>query len=89
MKKLVSVLLTLAIFLTLVSCANTQDKEDETYGEVAKFSYPALSGMTETPTRILYTLNDTLYYYNKIEEESYVFCFDPLCHHDNYKECIS
>ena len=89
MKKLISVWLVLAILLSLVSCTNQSDEGDEVYGEVAKFSYPALSGMTATPTRILYTLNDTLYYYNKIEEESYVFCFDPLCHHDNYKECIS
>ena len=87
MKKLLSLVLAFVMLFTLVSCVNNDPNKD--HKQTTLFYYPALSGMTETPTRILYTLNDTLYYYNKIEEESYVFCFDPLCHHDNYKECIS
>ena len=87
MKKLLSLVLAFVMLFTLVSCV--KNDQNENHNEESSFYYPALSGMTETPTRILYTLNDTLYYYNKIEEESYVFCFDPLCHHDNYQECIS
>ena len=87
MKKLLSLVLVFTMLFILVSCL--KNDQNENHQQDSSFYYPALSGMTETPTRILYTLNDTLYYYNKIEEESYVFCFDPLCHHDNYKECIS
>ena len=44
--------------------------------------------MVETPTRVLYMYSDQLFYYNKIDGESYIFCFDPLCDHQ-LSTCIS
>ena len=51
--------------------------------------YPIDSGMTETPARVLYLDVFQLCYYNKIDGNCYVFCFDPLCMHQNMQKCIS
>lgn len=45
--------------------------------------------LSKTPTRVLYTLEGQLYYYNVITGESNIFCFDPLCNHKAWQECIS
>ena len=48
--------------------------------------YPMQNAMTDTPTRVLF-LDGGLCYYNKMDGNRYVFCFDPLCTHG--EECIS
>ena len=54
-----------------------------------KVYYPTTTAFADTRTRLLYTLNGQIYYYNKIMDASNIFCFNPLCNHKNWEECIS
>ena len=51
--------------------------------------YPSGNNIVETPTRIVYFYNDQMCYYNKLDGESYIFCFDPLCDHQDTRKCLS
>ena len=35
------------------------------------------------PSRVVYEQGGTTYYYSKADGKAYVYCFDPLCKHDN------
>lgn len=100
MKKWIVVCLITLLFTQLVSCQmlpGIDIKADETTTDIITSSNNAVfvvshdtnSTMTETPTRLIYSIDSKLYYYNKITRESYIFCFDPLCEHDFYLGCIS
>ncbi len=52
-------------------------------------AYPRDNYITETPTGLLYFVGKQLYYYNKLTEENDLFCFDPVCDHGGYPNCIS
>ncbi len=44
----------------------------------------------ETPSRVLLVQTGGLYYYSKVDGESYRFCFDPLCEHKGVgTRCVS
>lgn len=50
--------------------------------------YPVSDAFANADTRVLYVQSGRVQYYNKFTEDSYVFCFDPLCRHGDY-DCIS
>lgn len=100
MKKVVCLMIILAS-LFLVSCgeatitptgtagetsANTpMDEPTETPAPGARFH-----GIVEGKSRILLFRGGTLWYYSKVDGESYNFCFDPLCQHSLKNDfCIS
>ena len=37
----------------------------------------------DLPSRVVYEQGGTTYYYSKADGKAYVYCFDPLCKHDN------
>ena len=37
----------------------------------------------DLPSRVVYEQGGTTYYYSKADGKAYVYCFDPLCEHDN------
>ena len=37
----------------------------------------------DLPSRVIYEQGGTTYYYSKADGKAYVYCFDPLCEHDN------
>lgn len=88
MKKLVVLLLTIFIFFTLNACKKKDDVSSLNQTE-NHFYYSKNTTVTEASTRILYSLEGRLYYYNLITNQSYVFCFEPLCNHSAWQECIS
>ena len=49
--------------------------------------FSRMDNICETPTRVLYVINATVHYYNKLDGVAYTFCFDPLCKHND--ACIS
>ena len=65
--------------------STTWSESVQKQGEVTVFS--RMDNICETPTRVLYVLDATVHYYNKLDGEAYVFCFDPLCRHSD--TCIS
>ena len=95
MKKMVSILICVLMTAMLFSCdaqiEETNQSETQSLGFNTNIVYKnkGVSFITETPTRVLYTLVDTLYYHNKVDGENYVFCFDPLCAHNDWRSCIS
>ncbi len=97
MKKIIAILLVLCMIFCFVSCgeqadttttANSTENPIEQEQPASKVYYRRGHLFAEAETRVLY-FHDlwTLYQYNKITEESDVFCFDPLCKHG--KNCIS
>ena len=88
MKKLVVLLLTISIVFNLNSCKIKDDVSSLDQTE-KNFYYSKNTTVTEASTRILYSLDGQLYYYNLITAQSYVFCFEPLCDHKAWQECIS
>ena len=36
----------------------------------------------DLPSRIVYQQNGQIYYYSKVDGQSYIYCFDPLCNHE-------
>ena len=68
----------LAIMLLFVSCAESPIPI-ESANEV---HYPTRRNVIESPTRILYSDEGWLCYYNKLDGKTYPFCFEPLCKHD-------
>ena len=99
MKKIVSFLLIFSMLFTFISCEQTEENENpvtSTTTEREVFTeekndiayYPSPDPFSETPTRLLYVNSGVIYYYNKLTAENYIFCFDPLCKHNDYS-CIS
>ena len=86
-KKVLSVwicLLVLCYFFC--SCQNSSFSDEY----ISEAFYPARREMVDSPTRVLYLENGWLRYYNKLNGETSVFCFDPLCDHDLFdKFCTS
>ena len=94
MKKFILFLLLVTLLCGAISCKEKPDINSQLQiSENEKWvSYPEsgrISKMTETPTRIIFTLIDTLYYYNTMDNVPYVFCFDSLCKHNDWRSCIS
>lgn len=85
MKKIYLLLLCVIFILFGSSCASNIAKNDV---EILA-GYPKESPFSETPTRVLYVDSGILYYYNKLDGENYVFCFDPICRHNDFRECIA
>lgn len=87
MKKIISIVLCITVMLFICSCAQTSPQHG--IQNVLTIGYPASSAFAEATTRILYYGGAVLRYYNKIEHDTGVFCFDPLCKHSGYQECIA
>ena len=45
-------------------------------------------GWIDLPSRIVYHQNGQNYYYSKVDGQSYVYCFDPLCNHEG-GDCLA
>ena len=45
-------------------------------------------GFIDLPSRVLYEQSGRVYYYSKADGNAYVYCFDPLCEH-NDEYCMS
>ena len=93
MKKLICIIITIAT-LFLASCgeatitptgttASTTTSETTTAPITSASHYAAV----ESPSRILLFHGGTLFYYSKVDGESYYFCFDPLCQHSIKENC--
>jgi len=87
MKKfLCFLLLIILISGVLISCNNlshgttthTKFNSNETYHSAI-----------EMPSRVLLVQTGGLYYYSKVDGESYRFCFNPLCRHTYGENCPS
>ena len=86
MKKLICIIITIAT-LFLVSCGGTTPIEEPTETPAPGARY---RGVVEGKSRILLFHGGTLWYYSKVDGESYNFCFDPLCRHSLKNDfCIS
>ena len=40
-------------------------------------------GFIDLPSRTIYEKSGTMYYYSKVDGKAYVYCYDPLCEHNN------
>ncbi len=95
MKKWITLILTLAMLLSLSACDNppVETTGDEPVTPPVVFApsgaYPLEDHITETPTGVLFFNPMTLYYYNKLTDENDIFCFDPICTHNGYPNCIA
>ncbi len=89
MKKLISLCLCLASLFSFASCKSGMPSQTTAEEISDSVYYPYTSTFAETPTRLLYVKAGTIYYYNKLTDEHFRFCFDPLCKHGSFEECIS
>ena len=100
MKRCIALFLVFAYCCAFSSCLNTS--QIETFENTSQFfeiennlknnkniAYPMGNGFSDALTRVLYVESSVLHYYNKIDNETYIFCFDPLCKHDGFRECIA
>ena len=87
MKKILSWLLILVLLIISLASCSQNLSEGSSNNKSGNKTLNVNEYVCETPTRILYSLDDTLYYYNKLDGGSYVFCFNPVCKHKN--DCIS
>ena len=99
MKKIRILFFILSVFCLLVSCTqelpyteSTESSTGDTENLIPEWTdtvfYPNTTAFTDSSTRLLYLNSGIVHYYNKFTEESYPFCFDPLCKHNDYN-CIS
>ena len=88
MKKIfVSIISVFLLASILLSCGKTPLQTDEKRENQNSGLYNIVGQFCETPTRVIFKGNSKLYYFNKLDGESYVFCFNPLCKHGD--DCIS
>ena len=90
MKRTLSLLFVLLMLTSafLISCGKepSVDPPVETKQFYASETYHAA---IEMPSRVLLLQMGGPWYYSKVDGESYVFCFDPLCQHTIYDNCLS
>ena len=98
MKKIISFLLVLLMAFSIVSCGDeindttqdTQTTETEVkYYEYYPYSMSAFHTVVDMPSRILLIATGGINYYSKVDGESYVFCFNPICQHKFQDNCVS
>ncbi len=80
--------LTTSCYQAVYETTSNQEMNNQQADSSQKYAYPIMSVFSDTPTRIVYTKEAVLHYYNKITGEQYPFCFDSLCHHNDF-DCIS
>ena len=86
MKKILSLILVLT-FMIAGLCSCEQEEQQLSQNDRKNQIINRDDYVCETPTRIIYALDDTLYYYNKLDGGTYVFCFNPICKHKS--DCVS
>ena len=97
MKRQIALFLIVVMMVLFVSCNHSSDTGSDTImatsfiteTKVDMIYYPNSAPFSETSTRLLYVQSGILHYYNKITEESHIFCFDPICTHSGPEECIA
>ena len=98
MKKLFALLLALSC-LFLTACNNgpadstlgtgTGTDNSQNTGTVNELElqntivYNLNEGFIDLPSRIIYEKSKMVYYYSKVDGNAYVYCYDPLCEHNN------
>lgn len=86
MKKIFCILIGLCLVCTMANCGVNETIKSN-FSETNSVFYPHRSDILETPTRLIYLMEGQVCYYNKLDGNQYVFCFDPLCKHDF--DCLS
>ena len=88
MKKfLINILIFASLFLTSCGYLSSTFESNSEPSLATDIAYPYQSDIVDTPTRVIYPINGQIRYYNKLDGQEYVFCFDPLCDHD--LDCLS
>ena len=97
MKKLFS--LFLAFSLLFLTACNTSPPTETTTSDTTEQKNPSdsmtdqiihrpIRDLLDLPSRIIFNANlrqeQFTYYYSKVDEKAYVYCFDPLCDHSDH-----
>ena len=101
MKKVICLIIILAS-LFLVSCGEAPITPTGTAGEtsantpieepkhtIVPVTHSLYHAAIEAPSRVLLAQGGGLWYYSKVDGESYRFCFNPLCQHTFAEKCPS
>lgn len=89
MKKIISLAFVFAFLLIFISCQNVPVTPKATKSGKLCYSSSTYHPSIETETRILLANGGKLFYYSKVDGESYVFCFNPLCQHTSKENCLA
>ncbi len=101
MKKLFAFLLAFTL-LFLTACNNnpadsttgtgTSDSPNQTPSNELELQDTIIcnvnQGFIDLLSRIVYRQNGQIYYYSKVDGQSYIYCFDPLCNHEG-GDCLA
>ena len=85
--KRVICLIIVAASLFLVACGKKPTPKTENKTEL--YSSSMMHAAVELSSRVILAQNGGLWYYSKVDGESYRFCFNPLCQHKFADKCPS
>ena len=88
-KKMVRIIALLLVLFTLALTSCAAQSAPILPPQAKFYSSETYQSAIEMPSRVLLVQTGGLYYYSKVDGESYRFCFNPLCQHTYGENCPS